>query len=433
METRLSRDTDVACACVFLCVLNDVVVPLCIPVHGGVWTHAAVSERRNAVTQPVQVVASEPCCATFIECKTMKEAASDIIRASTPVWSFAYLPASAQFDPTDRVHRCLVPTDDDIAAVNTWSPPYCGESNQLLPFLESNYVHGALKARLGKHWQSGPSLKSTACLGISWGIPDLSKSTDDLMMACWENKGGEASLLTALRQNALYGSTVAMNLFAAGFPIEDVIVPLVCSNGLHIQFAATYLLPPSYPVFMPVSNALNLADVEGCRHATAFLGKIDAHVERMSTLIRRYASRKLSVPPSMLLDLQVHYVKELQRSELDRGIGLFYVPSDKERGDVYEKTVAAGISHMMYVLSALYKHERSRAVTVFPLAVLSPQGNGSSYSLVFENLCRSDYRIGTPHRKNDEETYNAYVKALRSAVQSIHDAGVVHLDLYSSK
>lgn len=54
------------------------------------------------------------------------------------------------------------------------------------------------------------------------------------------------------------------------------------------------------------------------------------------------------------------------------------------------------------------------------------------HAIVFEDLTKHGFRIGTPHKINEEGLFDRYVRALESAVNAIHDAGVLHVDLYSS-
>ena len=81
-----------------------------------------------------------------------------------------------------------------------------------------------------------------------------------LAVMVWENKGGAASTVVATAQAAAYASGVAMSLLKLGVESDEIMVPVVTCNGLHLRFGATITLEPSFPVYVPLSRDLDLSD-----------------------------------------------------------------------------------------------------------------------------------------------------------------------------
>eukprot|EP00961_Rhodomonas_salina_P225382 3047382-Rhodomonas_salina.1 len=50
--------------------------------------------------------------------------------------------------------------------------------------------------------------------------------------------------------------------------------------------------------------------------------------------------------------------------------------------------------------------------------------------LVYPNMILEGFAVGVPH--HGTETFEAYLRAVEKAVDAVHAAGVVHLDLYVS-
>lgn len=57
--------------------------------------------------------------------------------------------------------------------------------------------------------------------------------------------------------------------------------------------------------------------------------------------------------------------------------------------------------------------------------------NVHCYEIVYEDLSKQGYRMGTPHKQRD--LFRVYLKCLKDAVSYVHDAGVIHVDLYPFK
>eukprot|EP00961_Rhodomonas_salina_P102438 1378123-Rhodomonas_salina.1 len=81
----------------------------------------------------------------------------------------------------------------------------------------------------------------------------------------------------ALRQASLYSSGIAMAQYARDVAPQDICIPVAAVNGFSMQFGATFMLPPSLPVFMTISKVFDLTteaeNLEAKRYFDCFLTK----------------------------------------------------------------------------------------------------------------------------------------------------------------
>ena len=63
-----------------------------------------------------------------------------------------------------------------------------------------------------------------------------------------------------IRQGAASASNVALCQFQHGVNVEDIVVPIIGSNGYLMQFAAVIMLKPSFPILVMLSSVLDLTD-----------------------------------------------------------------------------------------------------------------------------------------------------------------------------
>jgi len=91
-----------------------------------------------------------------------------------------------------------------------------------------------------------------------------------------------------------------------------------------------------------------------------------------------------------------------------------------------------GIHHMIDALNMVYTTPSlapSRSIRCLFVHLIASDG---CYQLIYRDLTKLGFRIGAPNRITNEDVYDLYVKALTAAVDSIHRAGVIHVDLFLS-
>ena len=96
--------------------------------------------------------------------------------------------------------------------------------------------------------------------------------------------------------------------------------------------------------------------------------------------------------------------------------------------------VSPGLHHMIDALNRLSVSCEARKYVVFPLSVRSPDEVGAKdgrqfYELIFPNLLSDGFKIGVP---SNSKYHIEYISTFRAVVGYIHDAGVLHCDLYPS-
>jgi serine/threonine protein kinase len=88
---------------------------------------------------------------------------------------------------------------------------------------------------------------------------------------------------------------------------------------------------------------------------------------------------------------------------------------------------------MIDALNLVYKSPEARPFAEYPLSIRTPdEASQQCYQLIYRDLTKFDFRIGAPNRMTPESSYDLYVAALTNAINCIHRAGVIHVDLYLS-
>lgn len=187
-----------------------------------------------------------------------------------------------------------------------------------------------------------------------------------------------------------------------------------------MQFGATILLEPSFPVFWTTSKVLDMADINEQQLALAYICKANAWVEQLISFVGRGPRRNFQ----MELCLADYHVKVLTSEVADRGLSLF---SDRDKD-----ALSQGIEHMGRVLNALFVKAEVRPHVVFPLAIRALVDFDDEYMIIYEDLSREDYRIGCPDRTEDSNLFETFRDEFRRIMDLVHAAGVIHCDLYLS-
>ena len=361
-------------------------------------------------------------------------------KVKNPVHGFGHLPTSFRIDPTvdQRVSRRLIPSSAEITSVSQMLP-CMGEKATLAAKGEDETcgvrsVLETMAAKFPYFVSAGSNLKMPKIRGpsivTSYSVPDFVWMNNGKIVGILEAKDGTASTLVALRQAAITAMTIVSNLRSRGLSPEQIVLPVAGCTGMAIQFGAVICLEPSFGTFLATSDILSLSNVEQNQLAVAFLNKASAcALETVRLLVA------VKVPTDiqfLQLNVGAYWIKYITDDAFSRGLGLF-VAACSDRFNV-----GPGLEHMGRALTLLYQHEAAREFVAFPLSVRSPDcdegiaGVGDCYMIIYEDLAKLGYRIGTPDRLEDEGKYQRWLAALRLAVQAIHDAEVLHCDLYPS-
>ena len=240
-----------------------------------------------------------------------------------------------------------------------------------------------------------------------------------------ENKGSEGSIFDALRQAAVSCSNFSISLLRRGVPWYDIVVPGIANTGLAMIFGATIILEESFPTFIPISKVLILSDSLENRIASAYIQKAykfcKDFTQDMST--RKLVKKNVK---NMLLDTDKYFIKTLNPDILDRGLGLF--GNMKDPTDCF-----AGFTHMIRCLNLIFDSP-ARQYAEYPISLRTPDADiaDSYYRIIYRDLKSLGFKCGTPNRNTSPALYSKFVEILIVALQNIHAANVIHVDLYAS-
>jgi hypothetical protein len=349
---------------------------------------------------------------------------------------FGYLPSLASFDPTHEdespLYALLQPTQTEIDAAPRLR--LCGEKEGLKSWGEAG--GGGVSAQLGfvAHHYAGLEGNGQNQLGsreLGKGIAGPTSYEDyhhyigGNILSVLENKGAEGSILAAISQAAVTGTNVAMALLSKGLPPALCVVPIIGNTGICMAFGAVIVLDDSFPTYIPVSKKLDLLDQREGQIASAYLFKATSHCKAIAKILKDY--RQCSNDMNILsLNTDRYFVKRLTSTVFDRGLGLF------ENTD-YCKNIQPGVFHMCDVLNLIYKSPSARKVIEFPLSIRTPDTNSDDcYEVIYRDITRFGFKMGCPDRILYPEVFESFKLALQVAVTQLHEAGVVHGDLYFS-
>ncbi len=360
---------------------------------------------------------------------------------------FGYLPTYTGFDPThdweNSLTRCFVPSPDEV---DVTSPMILEIEQVAFQYYGETIVHGVEKQFLKYCGLNVPTINSPGqtrmkTRGIVEGIVSNSSYEDaylqigDRYLAVIEFKGPGTAIYATVAQAAAYGTNYAITLLNKGLPPEYCIVPVIASNGVTIIFGATIILQNTYPTYIPISKHLDLSNSYESKIAAAFLQRIASHC--------KFIEEKIKGPlptPITQMELQINdelWVKTINHVVYECGLGLFHTD------DTDPHFLGSGLRHMFTVLNRVYNHLPSRPFAEYPISIRTPdkraigetthsRDNKSFYQLIYRNLSKSGYKIGTPNPFLQEGVFDKFVIALKYAVSQIHEAGVIHCDLYLS-
>jgi hypothetical protein len=347
---------------------------------------------------------------------------------------FGYLPSSVRFDPTHEcehsLHGMLIPTQEEIdgaprlrlcgekAGLQSWGETEAsGVTSQLndacalYPGLQGNGQSRLNSRNLGEGIASGTSYE------------DFHHSFGNHYLSVLENKGAEGSILAAISQAAVTGSNFAMNLLSKGLSSEQCVVPIIGNTGIIMAFGAVIILKGSFPTYIPISKKLDLLDAQEGQIASAYLMKATNHCRNIANVLRETC--RACPLKCLTFEPQQYFVKRLTNEVFARGLGLF-------ENNCNINNVQPGLFHMCDVLNLIY-NSPARCVVEFPLSIRTPDNESDNcYELIYRDITHMGYTMGCPNRINNAHVYILFKDALKTAVNMLHEAGVLHGDLYFS-
>jgi hypothetical protein len=209
----------------------------------------------------------------------------------------------------------------------------------------------------------------------------------------------------SLRQAAAEATNVALAQARAGVPVGRIRVPVWSSNGQLMKFGVMRMLESTFPYFEVLTKTLDIGD-KSDRHDAAWVLQV------LSEWCLQEEAFEGAPHPELVFGLSRdrYFLKPLQ------AVKSVYTDSE------------LGLQHMFDVL-ARFHNTSAQACVALPITIMTRVDGMHGGYLVFPHLSRQGYRLGMPTEKSQRL---ALVEAIRQAVRRIHEAGVVHVDLYFS-
>ena len=345
------------------------------------------------------------------------------------VHGMGFLPLLSRFGREPFESR-LIPTSEQIAAA-----PLIGMYGER-PALQTWGEDPGIRDQATKCLFQFGATPFEKCMNLTdkdlnYGVVSQSSRGDHMFtwgrfaLGSLENKGAEGSVMAATSQAAAAGSNMAMALLRKGVPSSECIIPVVGNTGLAMLFGVVSLLPPSFPIFTPLSKILDISDSKERRVAAAHLQLIREHVYHLGPQVARY-TRPVPPPTKMALTCDGIHVKLMNMPVFERGLGLFANQPNNPHD------IGPGMLHMVEALNRLHADANARQYVVFPLSIRTPNDELGFYEILYPDLGQQHYIIGCPDRQSDQDCFQLYCDRLFEAVSAVHNAGVIHSDLYPS-
>ncbi len=360
--------------------------------------------------------------------------------AKSEVEGFGYLPLTTRYFPhSDKnIYELLVPTTEEKLHNAPLFRIY-GEKEELMcrGETEAGGITRQFAEAIATMGLSGcifdNGQKQLSSRGLGAGIVNGNSYEDfhlgsSIELGDLEIKGPDHCILMAIKQSLLTVSNFQLNALNKGLSREACIMPVIGCTGLIIVFGVSFVLSPSFPTYLPISKQLDLSDPVERQVALAFLFKAVQYVRVLEKHICDACTKPAKLVDIIALSTTEYHLKTITPQIFRNGIGMLHGMTDHMQ-------VQPGIAHMIDVLNMVYASVDARDYAEYPLSIRTPdrsEGSSKYYELIYRNLRNYGYKIGAPNRITEEPVFNAYRNQLRKAVTAIHEAGVIHVDLYAS-
>ena len=220
-------------------------------------------------------------------------------------------------------------------------------------------------------------------------------------------KHGTDAPAECLRKGSAEASNIAFHQLKRGVTIDDIVVPVIGSNGYLIQFGVVTMLRPSFPMFSIISNVLDLSDDTFLLEAARLFCCIKIMINN-SLQFNNHAGSL--TPATLSLSMQAFHCKPLS---------MFFSPSGN---------IQSSLFHFFKLMSKLHQSHICRPYVVFPFCIREYDDSVTDTVIVFPKLDQ-EYKFGLPTLKTQRLSF---LKELKDAILSFHTLGIVHFDLYPS-
>ncbi len=251
--------------------------------------------------------------------------------------------------------------------------------------------------------------------GCNYGFASSNSVPDGIIInklarGIYEVKDNTLTPAVATRQGISEATNLANRQLQVGVKFDDIMIPIVGSNGYLIEFSCLILFEPSFPVFVKLSKVLDLTDSTDLNIATKYFIKLDKFFKMEITTSTSPQYRLIN---NIGLSRNNYYLKSL---------GAFFCS---------KPDIDSSLFHYLKVMNHLYDkiNENYKNFILFPLSIRIDGGLIRDGQIIFDKLHEQYWQIGLPIESNLKEKF---ITLLANIMSEIHSIGVVHLDLYPS-
>jgi len=237
-----------------------------------------------------------------------------------------------------------------------------------------------------------------------------------------EYKRSSMTCSDALPQAFALGTSVALGLLQGGVPPAQVIVSVEVTNGRSMQFGVVYIACDGLPLCWTLTEELDLSVPRDVIKAHLHLCKVRQHVGTMAKMLHEIGYQQEAAEP----ERAITHIPNSIWGKVNCLTHRVYPTMSME----------SSLHHVLSVLTTLYKRGVRDCICFpmgFGLATKSSKADESWYAF-FPNLTITSHDNPVAFTENvpDGPTGARFAEAFEMAVREVHDAGVVHGDLYSS-
>jgi hypothetical protein len=313
-----------------------------------------------------------------------------------------------------QITACII-VYNDLSKVNETNSGVCTSNvGRNLNVQENHLDMISLLFHGFKTTTSGTALGTFEKMGCGLGIVTEGTTPDgyihdeqNIPRVIWEVKHGAVATSESIRQGIAEATNIAIHHLAKGVDIDEIVVPVISSNGYLLQIGVVMLLKPCFPMSVMLTSVLDITDDGTLLQAAQMLLSIKDLVARPLNTTAA-ASSSSSIPRIGFCEKDYYF----------KNISQFFSVTGN---------IQTSLFHYYKIMATLHKDESCRKFVVFPLCVREYDDNIEETGLIFPML--QGFQIGLP---NLPELRKSLMNQLRLALDSFHKIGVVHFDFYLS-
>ena len=257
------------------------------------------------------------------------------------------------------------------------------------------------------------------CLTLSWRTDSGNTKAQEFVTFALEVKETTHHVSDGIPQAFLAGASAALSLREAGVALADCVVPVAVSNGISEQHGAVYLLDPAMPCYVATSKVLDVMNGADLLLAAKYRITAKQHTEQLEVLLRDRS--------------EIPFVSTISVAALSCTNLFIKVNTASFFGSPPPANATASTSfHELTIFQRLSSHNVT--CVVYPLGRLmqapAPHARAPNLATWDASLCTVYPDISSDGYKAGYHAIDSWLTKVTHAVRQLHNAGVVHGDLF---